>query len=185
MMIPYLVKEKVPCRFLGWHLILRSPPVGMHVVEPNGQPSSSWTRLNSSSKQPSGFLNRPIPLSAATTSGSGSGDQRSSDSNDLPMVPLRNADRPISPSFSATTYDPPPTYGPEESVLQASPSFSPELARFASANRDVINESLEARLQAAGYLPTDDPSNLTPEEWKNEYGITRLELRRLQDLYSR
>jgi hypothetical protein len=121
------------------------------------------------------------------------------------------AGRPTSlhPSFISTTpSDPPPTYGHQDSSpLQhidpthpqtpthththtqpqtpIQPSFSLELARFARANRDVINENLEARLQAAGYLPTDDPSRLTPEEWRVEYGITRLELRRLVDLYTR
>jgi hypothetical protein len=120
------------------------------------------------------------------------------------------AGRPSSlhPSFiSITPSDPPPTYGHQDSSpLQnidpahpqtpthhthtqpqtpIQPSFSLELARFARANRDVINENLEARLQAAGYLPTDDPSRLTPEEWRVEYGVTRLELRRLVDLYTR
>lgn len=107
------------------------------------------------------------------------------------------AGRPISlhSANSAAPSDPPPTYGhslprdsphPDPTQMRTlSASFSPELVRFASTNRDMINENLEARLQAAGYLPTDDPSNLTPEEWRVEYGITRLELRRLQDLYTR
>jgi len=84
----------------------------------------------------------------------------------------------------------PPSFSPEpaQSASTSSappPSFSPEFARFASANRDVINESLEARLQAAGYLPTDDPSDLTPEHWKNEHGVNMLELNRLKNLYAR
>ena len=119
------------------------------------------------------------------------------------------AGRPISlysSFFSTTPSDPPPIYGEEDSHPQNAPlpdptltqtpfsssrdptrlasSFSPELARFASAHRDVINENLEARLQAAGYLPTDDPSRLTAEEWRVEYGITKLELRRLLDLHT-
>jgi hypothetical protein len=145
-------------------------------------------------------MNRPEPaavrvLPAGTSSGSG---RRSSDPNSLPMTTLptpRTTGRATSlhSSFSGTgmTSDPPPTYGsgseaparPDRRTLSS--SFSPELARFASANRDVIGENLEARLQAAGYLPTDDPSRLTAEEWKNEYGVTKIELRRLQDLYSR
>jgi hypothetical protein len=108
----------------------------------------------------------------------------------------RHATQPANPSsirpnssISRGLHDPPPIYGVgdligQDSVPLAS-SFSHELARFAVANRDIINENLEARLQAAGYLPTEDPSQLTPEEWKNEHGITKLELMRLQDLYAR
>jgi hypothetical protein len=92
--------------------------------------------------------------------------------------------------FGSTSRAPAPSFSPE-SVQVAStsatlpPLFSPELARFASANRDAINENLEARLLAAGYLPTDDPSDLTPEQWRNEHGVSRLELNRLKDLYTR
>jgi hypothetical protein len=86
---------------------------------------------------------------------------------------------PLAPSFS-----PEPVQVASTSATLPS-SFSPELARFASANRDVINESLEAKLHAAGYLPTDDPNDLTPEEWRNDHGVTKLELNRLKNLYAR
>jgi len=113
------------------------------------------------------------------------------DANDVPPNSSPEPDHGTilsSPTSSAMPYDPPPIYGQEELVRTGpvpSSSFSPALALFASRHRDVINENLEARLQAAGYLPTDDPTYLTPEEWKSEYGVTRLELRRLQDLFSR
>jgi hypothetical protein len=103
-------------------------------------------------------------------------------------------DRTQPPSFSpepaSISGTLPPSFSPELARFVGTsgilpPVFSPELARFATANRDVINESLEARLQAAGYLPTDDPSKLTAEQWRNEHGVTRLELGRLQDLYTR
>jgi hypothetical protein len=117
-----------------------------------------------------------------------------------PMYGLEESvrqDRTTPPSFSpelvqsATTSRALPNSFSPEPVQFAStsgtvpPVFSPELAEFANANRDVINQSLEARLQAAGYLPTDDPNDLTPEEWRNEHGVTKLELNRLKNLYAR
>jgi cell division septation protein DedD len=157
-------------------------PVGM--MERNNRPNISGFREYSSSKSPRTFLNSS-PDPAATTSGSGTrGREISPNSGDTPRLTSTHS----TSLFSSTPSDPPPTYGPEDLLRQdRAPSslFSPELARFAAANRDVINENLEARLQAAGYLPTDDPNRLTAEEWRVEYGITKLELRRLQDLYSR
>lgn len=157
-------------------------PVG--TVESNDRLTTPWIRENVFRKP-----GRVVDLLASTTSRTGS--QHSSSSNALPSEIPPNAG-PVSihsSSFlSRMPDDPPPTYNTEESVRQERTvprSFSPELALLASANRDVINESLEARLQAAGYLPTDDPSDLTPEQWLDEYGVTRLELRRLQGLYSR
>jgi hypothetical protein len=156
-------------------------------VEPYDRITTPWIGGKVSSKPLGGFLNNP---DLAARFAAGTTDSLGSDS--LPTEISLHTGRPVSihPSsfFSRMPDDPPPTYGLEESVRQdrtLPPLFSPELARFASANRDIINESLEARLQAAGYLPTDDPSNLTPEQWKNEYGVTRLELRRLQGLYTR
>jgi hypothetical protein len=92
--------------------------------------------------------------------------------------------------FASTSRAPPPSFSPEPVQVTSTsatlpPSFSAELARYASANRDVINESLEAKLHAAGYLPSDDPNDLTPEQWRNEHGVTRLELNRLKNLYAR
>jgi hypothetical protein len=162
-------------------------------VEPNDRPTSSWIGGNVSGKLPGSVLNRPdmaAGLVAATASGVG-GSGQSLSSSDLPSEIPPNTGRPLSihsSSFSAIPDYPPPIYGLEESVRQdrtLPASFSPELARFANANRHVINESLEAKLQAAAYLPIDDPSNLTPEQWRTEHGVTRLELRRLQDLYAR
>jgi cell division septation protein DedD len=156
-------------------------PVGM--AERNNRPNIYGFREYSSGKSSRVFSNRP-PDPAATTSGSGTrGVETSPNSGDTPRPTSTHS----TSLFSSTPSDPPPTYGPEDLLRQdRAPSlFSPELARFAAAHRDVINENLEARLQAAGYLPTDDPNRLTAEEWRVEYGITKLELRRLQDLYSR
>jgi len=44
---------------------------------------------------------------------------------------------------------------------------------------------LEARLVAAGYIPTDDPDSVTEEEWRENHGITKLELLQMRALYSR
>jgi cell division septation protein DedD len=170
--VPWVVPDFTPQQL--------ATPMGM--AERNGRPDLPGFREYSSGKVSRPFLNRP---DSATTSGGGS--------RGVEMAPNPgDATRPTSTHstslFSSTPSDPPPTYGPEDLLRQdrvPASLFSPELAQFASAHRDVINENLEARLQAAGYLPTDDPSRLTAEEWKNEYGITKLELRRLQDLYSR
>ncbi|KIM26123.1 hypothetical protein M408DRAFT_330715 [Serendipita vermifera MAFF 305830] len=66
----------------------------------------------------------------------------------------------------------------------AVPPTSPALAAFATANRDLISEDLEVRLSIAGYLPSDDPNNLTEEEWMTEHNVTKLELMRLRSLYA-
>jgi hypothetical protein len=186
-----------------------SAQVGM--VEPNNRLTTPWTEGVVSSTPSGGLLNKAAPstgLVAGKTSGIGSGGRHPSGSNAFPTETPPNAGRPLSvhsSSFSMPGY-PPPIYGLEESVGQdrttppssspelvqsastsraLPPVFSPELAEFANANRDVINQSLEARLQAAGYLPTDDPNDLPPEEWRNEHGVTKLELNRLKNLYAR
>ena len=66
----------------------------------------------------------------------------------------------------------------------AVPPVSAALARFADSNRGLISEDLEARLTAAGYLPTDDPDNLSEEEWRIVHNVTKLEVMRLRALYA-
>jgi hypothetical protein len=72
------------------------------------------------------------------------------------------------------TLEPPPVYG-NSSVLST----------WASSNRAVVSEDMEAKLLAAGYMPGDDPDAFTEDEWQSRYGLTRLELLRLRRLYSR
>jgi len=185
-------------------------PVGM--AELNDRLTTPWNEGIASSTPSGSFLYKAGPstgLVVSTTSGVGSSGQQSLGPNGLPTEIPPNTGRPISihsSSLSAMPDYPPPIYGLEESVRQdrtmppslspelaqfastsrvQPPSSSPELARFASANRDVINETLEAKLHAAGYLPTDDPNGLTPEQWRNEHGVNRLELNRLKNLYAR
>jgi hypothetical protein len=126
-------------------------------VEPYDRTTTPWIGEKVPSKASEGFL------------APGTTDSLGSDS--LPTEISLNNGHPLSihssSFFSRMPEDPSLTYGLEESVRQdrtLPPSFSPELARFASANRDIINESLEVKPQAAGYLPTDDSSNLTPEK---------------------
>jgi len=147
-----------------------------------------------SEKRPNVCLNStPFPsrpLVTDSTIESSNPHDTSTGTNDLPLTmspdPVHDMFLRASTLFSDHPYDPPPMYGPEESTRNRPTfSFSPELAFYASQHRDVINESLEARLQAAGYVPTDDPRRLTPEEWRNEYNVTRTELVRLQDLHAR
>jgi hypothetical protein len=187
-------------------------PTPVDMVEPNDRLTTPWTEGIVSSTPSGGLPRKSDPatgLVAGTTLGIGGTGQHSSGSNSLSTEIPPNIGRSVSiqsSSFSAMPDYPPPMYALEESVRQdrtrasssspetvqvastsatLPPLFSPELARYASANRDVINESLQARLQAAGYLPTDDPSDMTPEQWRNEHGVNRLELKRLQGFYTR
>jgi hypothetical protein len=65
------------------------------------------------------------------------------------------------------------------------PAAPPALADFARANRNLISYDLEAKLAAAGYLPTDDPDNLSEQEWITKYNVTVQELESLRRLYYR
>jgi cell division septation protein DedD len=204
-------EEEAPTQ-LPWVGLDSTQPTPIGKVESSDWPTTPWTDGVMSNTPSGSVLNKAVPstgLVAGTKSEIGTSGQHSSGSNGLPTEIPPNIGRTISvhsSSFSAMPDYPPPIYGLEESVRQERtrpsssspepvqvsrtsvtlpPLFSPELARFASANRDVINEGLEARLQAAGYLPTDDPNDLTPEEWRNEHGVTKLELNRLKNLYAR
>ncbi|KAG8784637.1 hypothetical protein FRC20_001076 [Serendipita sp. 405] len=59
------------------------------------------------------------------------------------------------------------------------------LSQWARENRSYITEKLEMKLDAAGYVPSDDPDNMSEEEWKREWGVTKLELTRMRSLYAR
>ncbi|KIM26128.1 hypothetical protein M408DRAFT_196620 [Serendipita vermifera MAFF 305830] len=103
------------------------------------------------------------------------------------ISPQQTSSRTFSSRAESTVqsgyFDPPPIYGSDERIARR-PSMSPALVEFARANRTWISEDLQERLTAAGYLPTDDPDNLTEEEWR-ELGITKLELLRLRALFAR
>jgi hypothetical protein len=92
--------------------------------------------------------------------------------------------RPAS-AIASTSNDPPPTYTDDLPSPVAQPAASSSLTAFSNANRVLISPDLEARLIAAGYLSTDDPDTLTEEEWRDDYGATKLELLRLRTLYAR
>ena len=99
------------------------------------------------------------------------------------------ASRPaIQESPSVVSTEPPPEYNTGTSIgstqSYAVPPVSAALAEFASSNRRLISEDLEARLTAAGYLPTDDPDNLSEEEWRDVHNVTKLELMRIRALYA-
>lgn len=79
-----------------------------------------------------------------------------------------------------------PLYGaPRQSQAHyAVPPTSPPLVAFANANRELISEDLELRLSVAGYLPSDNPDNLSEEEWMSLHNVTKLELMRLRSLFT-
>lgn len=86
----------------------------------------------------------------------------------LPPLPLQS----VSDAASVTSRGPVPVYG-----------SSLALENWARANRASVSEDMEAKLLAAGYMPGDNPDDYTEEEWKTNFGITRLELLRLRKLY--
>lgn len=59
------------------------------------------------------------------------------------------------------------------------------IGQYAEANRDLISPSLESKLRAARYLPTDDPSEASEAEWQTQHGVGALELKRLKEAYNR
>jgi hypothetical protein len=44
---------------------------------------------------------------------------------------------------------------------------------------------LERRLRVAGYTPEYDPNKMDEEVWRNQYGVSRFEMRTLKRLYER
>lgn len=60
---------------------------------------------------------------------------------------------------------------------------NPDLAAFASAHRDIISESLEARLQNAGYRPALDPNSTSIEQWWEWFNVAPFEVQGLKWLY--
>lgn len=92
------------------------------------------------------------------------------------------SNRPMSAASSyAPRHGSPPVYG--SSVYAYGASSNP-LSTWANSNRAFITEDLESKLATAGYLPTDNPDDLTEEEWTNQFGLTKLEVLRLRKLYS-
>ncbi|KIM32274.1 hypothetical protein M408DRAFT_20593 [Serendipita vermifera MAFF 305830] len=59
------------------------------------------------------------------------------------------------------------------------------LHEWAEGNRDFVPPHLERRLRAGGYVPGSNPSDLSPEHWLTNFGVTRYELAGLQELYER
>ncbi|KIM26113.1 hypothetical protein M408DRAFT_330708 [Serendipita vermifera MAFF 305830] len=64
-------------------------------------------------------------------------------------------------------------------------SGSVELTNWFRANRASITDEMEQRLVAAGYMPSNNPDDLTEEEWETKFGITKFELIRLREIYAR
>ncbi|KAG8832977.1 hypothetical protein FRC18_004333 [Serendipita sp. 400] len=62
---------------------------------------------------------------------------------------------------------------------------STSLSQWARENRSYITGKLEMKLNAAGYVPSDDPDNIDEEKWRREWGVTKLELTRMRLLYAR
>lgn len=63
--------------------------------------------------------------------------------------------------------------------------YNDDISRFCSANRDLISPTLENKLRAAHWLPSDDPNEMPAERWRTAYGVEFFELKRIQEAYSR
>ena len=108
--------------------------------------------------------------------------------------PGANRPRHSNSAYTAYTNDTPPAYiGPAEpraplSTLgseSAAGTTAISLSQYAQENRGVIPEDLEAKLQRAGYAPMDDPDSISEDDWRRDWGVTKLELARLRALYQR
>lgn len=92
------------------------------------------------------------------------------------------SNRPMSAASStAPRGASPPVYG---SSVYAYGNAGGPLATWANANRAFITEDLESKLASAGFLPSDNPDDLTEEEWTSQFGLTKLEVLRLRKLYA-
>jgi hypothetical protein len=49
----------------------------------------------------------------------------------------------------------------------------------------LIPEELESKLMRVGFMPSDDPTIMSPEEWLAQYGINKIELVRIRELHAR
>ncbi|KAG8807378.1 hypothetical protein FRC17_004489 [Serendipita sp. 399] len=101
----------------------------------------------------------------------------------LHQLPYENP-RPAAAAPSTVESDTIPTRA-SSSVGGAFVNADSGLSQWARENRSYVTEKLEMKLDAAGYVPSDDPDNITEEEWKCEWGVTKLELTRMRALYAR
>lgn len=60
-----------------------------------------------------------------------------------------------------------------------------ELGLWANENRTVISPDLEQKLRGAHYLPSDNPDDISAQDWRDQDGVGYFELRRLRELYAR
>ncbi|CCA71982.1 hypothetical protein PIIN_05917 [Serendipita indica DSM 11827] len=77
-----------------------------------------------------------------------------------------------------------PTSEPEHTEERIQLRINTPLAKWAKKHRKYIPERLERKLEDAGYVPTDDPDQLSEDEWRREWGVTIFELGRMRKLYA-
>ena len=77
-----------------------------------------------------------------------------------------------------------PSSEPEHIAESRPLKLNTPLAKWAKKNRKYIPERLERKLENAGYVPTDDPDQLTEDEWRRDWGVTIFELGRMRKLYA-
>jgi hypothetical protein len=118
---------------------------------------------------------------------------RTNSSSYLPFSPV-----PAEPA-SYPREDVPPGYivTPQEGHMAGYSNFLPvssiresvmrddELGRWAVENRSSVPYELEQSLRAARYLPSDNPDVISPDVWRDTYGVGHFELKRLQEIYAR
>ena len=149
-----------------WTIPATLPSQGTEHVPPSSSPAP-WTVPTAPSTQ----ADQPLLTTAAAV-----------DRSPTYMTSSGSSIRPMSTtSMSLSRHGSPPVYG---SSVYAYVGSSGPLASWANANRAFVTEDLESKLSNAGYVPTDDPDDLTEEEWTTKYGLTKLEIVRLRKLYA-
>lgn len=152
-----------------------SPPIG---------PSSSgyYSTNPASSSIPGGYA----PYSPPTTmqSPTSSRQNRPSRQSMVNKVTSPTTNEDFSPIYDATTT------GANSQRARAAEEerarlYDTLITDFCANNRDLISTELERKLYTARYLPSDNPSDIPYEHWRNAYGVEFFDLRRLQEAYER
>ncbi|KAG8857171.1 hypothetical protein FRB91_011647 [Serendipita sp. 411] len=179
---------------------LTATPASISLVSPWAKRSSGSGAFSSSAIYHDHF-NESDSKHAATSLGSTTQGQQSLDDDEIAQ------DAPPIAATVSRAEIPPPAYssilspvgGSDNSRNQArripllalrrsSGVDVPEdlgLSRWAEENRVYISEKLEARLELAGYLPTDDPDAISEEDWERKWSVSNTELARLRMIYAK
>ncbi|KAG8809416.1 hypothetical protein FRC19_005236 [Serendipita sp. 401] len=179
---------------------LTATPASISLVSPWAKQSSGSGAFSSSAIYHDHF-NESDSKHAATSLGSTTQGQQSFDDDEIAQ------DAPPIAATVSRVEIPPPAYSsilspvggsdnsrrrarriPLLALRRSSGVDVPEdlgLSRWAEENRVYISEKLEARLELAGYLPTDDPDAISEEDWERKWSVSNTELANLRMIYAK